>query len=495
MSNSKEVKGRKVIMVRAPRFYRYSVLLSCTAGLLIQASAFAQTATRTSAVVPKKSAANLQQPVDIPPSPMAEIEMFVGETRVLPQPNAGRLAVGNGGVINAAVLDDKEILLIANAPGVSSLHVWTRDGRNSRLRIQVMPGETSRISKEIVEMLAGIPNLTAKPIGDKVVVDGKNLTEEHIFKIEELSKRYPQVVNLTAFQKSRPFEKMVLMDVKVIEIAKNRARDLGIRWNASAAGPQFGVMGDVHTNSSFRLPAPADSGITFPEGQPYPVSPFKTYFGIASAITSRIALAESKGEAVTLADPQLAARSGKSATFLVGGEIPYQVIGQNNQTGVVFKKYGVELEIEPTALDSGAIHSRIKAKVSEPDSATNNSVSAPALRSREAETWFNVRAGETMVLAGLLQKRGGETVDQVPGLGSIPILGYLFKGKRKEVTETELMIFVTPTIVDPNTVALNERKEKLQDRVQTYLNPPEPPPAPPTPEVDADPEQYRGGQN
>ena len=102
---------------------------------------------------------------------MPELTMFQGETRVLAEPNAGRLAVGNGKVLSAAVLDDREILLIANDVGVSSLHIWTAKGSNRRVKINVVPAETPRVNREIAAFLANIPNARSSVIGDKVVVD------------------------------------------------------------------------------------------------------------------------------------------------------------------------------------------------------------------------------------------------------------------------------------------------------------------------------------
>ena len=99
-------------------------------------------------------------------------------------------------------------------------------------------------------------------------------------------------------------------------------------------------------------------------------------------------------------------------------------------------------------MDSGAIVSSVRAMVSEPDPSLNPLSGVPGLRSREAETWFNVKSGETMVIAGLLQRNTGSSKDAVPGVGRIPILGHLFRGRRAQHRETELAIFVTARTVE-----------------------------------------------
>ncbi|MEO6146509.1 MAG: pilus assembly protein N-terminal domain-containing protein, partial [Sulfuriferula sp.] len=101
-----------------------------------------------------------------------EIEMFVGESRVFPTPGVARIAVGNGTIMSAAALDNKEVLIFANAVGTSSLFVWNADGRYQRVKINIVPGDTSRYAREIAAFLSTIPNARASVIGDKVIVEG-----------------------------------------------------------------------------------------------------------------------------------------------------------------------------------------------------------------------------------------------------------------------------------------------------------------------------------
>ena len=119
-----------------------------------------------------------------------------------------------------------------------------------------------------------------------------------------------------------------------------------------------------------------------------------------SAISSRLNLLEREGDAIVLATPQLTARSGSSAKFQAGGEIPYSVVNQNGFVTVQFKNFGIILEVKPRADSTGAIRSEILAEVSEPDPSVSSLQGVPGLRTRRTQTEFNVRAGETMVLSG-----------------------------------------------------------------------------------------------
>lgn len=401
----------------------------------------------------------------------AELELFVGETRVLPSPNVARIAVGNGRLLSASVVDERDILLIANDAGATTMHVWARDGRARRYNLQVRPADMSRTTREILEFLSGSSNVKARAVGDRVLVEGQNLTDEQLFRIDELAKRYPQIVNFTT---RVGWERMILMDVKVVEFKKDKLRELGVRWDTSAPGFNAGVAGDIIRGGFVVNPPTGTGGIQGIETLPRPIDPFRWYFGIVSAISSRLNLLEREGDAIVLATPQLTARSGSSAKFQAGGEIPYSVVNQNGFVTVQFKNFGIILEVKPRADSTGAIRSEILAEVSEPDPSVSSLQGVPGLRTRRTQTEFNVRAGETMVLSGLLDRRKGVAYERVPGLGRIPILGHLFQSKRFADGESELVIFVTPAIVTAQDSPLNAPAGAVNDKVQKYIAPPEP---------------------
>lgn len=412
------------------------------------------------------------------PAPMAvnaadeapqEIELFVGETRVLPAPGVARVAVGNGRLLSASVLEERELLLIANDAGATTVHLWQRDGRARRFSVLVRVADTARTTREIVEFLADMPNVRARAIGDRVLVEGQNLTDEQLFKIDELAKRYPQIVNFTA---RVGWERMILIDVQVVEFKKEKLRELGVRWDTSAPGFNAGVAGDAIRGGFVVNPPAGSAGLQGVDSLPRPIDPLRWYFGIVSAISSRLNVYERNGDAVVLATPQLTARSGSSARFQAGGEIPYAVVNQNGFVTVQFKNYGIILEVKPRADSTGAIRSEISAEVSEPDASVSTLQGVPGLRTRKTQTEFNVKAGETMVLSGLLDRRRGETIEKVPGLGDIPILGQLFRSKRFTDNETELVIFVTPVIVTAHDSPANARRESLDERARRELAPP-----------------------
>ncbi|MDO9387818.1 MAG: pilus assembly protein N-terminal domain-containing protein [Thiobacillus sp.] len=400
-----------------------------------------------------------------------EIEMFVGETRVIAEPNAGRLAVGNGKALSAAVLDDKEVLLIANEIGVSSLHIWTRNGRNRRIKVHVMPSDIARVTREIAAFLATIPNIKSAVIGDKVIVEGDNLSDRDLGKIDELAKRYPQIVNFT---NRIGWEKMIVMDVRVVEFPITALKEIGLKWSATG-GIAFGAVwmpfkrGNtspyaIDLISGQNNPAPiVDNPNDIYQGVPLSRS-FTALSMLNMGLNAQLNLMEQNGTATILAQPTLSARSGSKATFLAGGEFPYSVSNVNGTT-ILFKPYGIRLDIEPRVDHNGVIRAKIMSEVSDIDTSIST-IGGPALRTRKTETEFNVMEGGTIVLSGLLKRDASTSLDKTPFLGDIPVLGALFRSKRFQNNETELVVFVTPVAVDRNTFAQEERMAQAAARLQ-----------------------------
>ncbi len=397
--------------------------------------------------------------------------MFVGETRVIAEPNAGRLAVGNGKTLSAAVLDDKEILLIANETGVSSLHIWTRNGRNRRLKVNVFPGDTARVTREVAAFLATIPHARSSVIGDKVVVEGDNLSDRDLAKIDELAKRYPQIINFT---NQMGWEKMIVMDVRVVEFPTKALKEIGLKWNTTGGVAMGGVWAPFSRGDT----SPYQINLVTGQSNPAPVTanpnnlvqgiPLTSSFTALSmlnmGLNAQLNLMEQNGTATVLAQPTLSTRSGAKASFLAGGEFPYSVSNINGTT-IVFKPYGIRLDIEPRVDHNGVIRAKIMSEVSDIDTSISTTA-GPALRTRKTETEFNVMAGGTIILSGLLKRDVSTSIDKVPFLGDIPVLGALFRSKRFQNDETELVVFVTPVAVDRNSLAQEEDMAKAVSRLE-----------------------------
>lgn len=408
-------------------------------------------------------------------SEIPEIEMFVGESRVFPAPGVARIAVGNGQIMTAAALDGKEVIIFANGIGTSSLFVWNEDGRYQRVKVNIVPGDTTRVAREVAAFLTTIPQAKASIVGDKVIVEGDALSDADLAKIEQLEKRYPQIVNFT---NRLGWEPMVLLDVKVVEFPVSELREIGLKWNPAGGAAVGGIWrpgkrGDdgpyqlnIQTGQGNQVPvtSPGDG----PEGVRVPAS-LNVLSAMNMGLNAQLNLLAQDGKAVVLSEPQLAARSGAKASFLAGGEFPYSVATRDG-IAVQFKKYGVKLDIEPKVDRTGAVRATVHAEVSKIDPSVSTP-SGPALLSRETKTEFNLRSGETMVLAGLIERDNSTNIDKVPLLSDIPVLGALFRSKRFQNRETELVVFVTPRIVDPVSPGQADRIERAHERLSEQLGP------------------------
>jgi pilus assembly protein CpaC len=402
--------------------------------------------------------------------PAQELEMFVGESRVFSARGVVRIAVGSAQVITANALDGKDIIVFANGAGTTMLYLWTGDGRYQRIKVSVMANDITRYAREIASFLSTIPKAKAVVVGDKVIVEGDDLTDADRDKVSELAKRYPQIVNFTS---PIGWEQTVMLDVKVVEFPRSELRDLGLKWGTTGGTAIGGIWrpvtrGDT-TGLSIALPG-GDSGLPINSGAPnglvYPASPVVTS-AVNLALNATLQALEQNGRATVLAEPQLSTRSGYKATFHAGGEIPYSVASVNGVT-VQFKPYGVRLDIEPRVARSGAIRAVIDSEVSSIDTSVS-STNGPALLTRRTKTEFNVRPGETIVLSGLLQRNSSTDIEALPFLGNIPILGALFRSKHFQNKETELVMFVTPHLVDSRTPVLKDRIERTNERLEQNL--------------------------
>lgn len=401
---------------------------------------------------------------------VTEIDMFVGESRVFPTPGVARIAVGNGSILEATALDNREILLFANAKGTSSLFIWNSDGRYQRVKINIVSSDTSKVAREIVAFLAPIPNAKASVIGDKVIVEGDDLNDSDLLRIKMMSEQYPQLVNFTNRQ---GFEQMVMIDVKVLEFPMQELRELGVKWGTTGGAAIGGVWSPISRgNGAYQINQSTigEAPISGVGGGPFILPRGLNILSVLNlGLNASVAALAQEGKTTVLAEPRLSARNGSKATFHAGGSLPYAVSNINGTT-ITFKNYGIKLEVVPKVDRNGNIRATIDTEVSSIDGSVTTPF-GPGLLSRGTQTEFNVRAGETIVLSGLIQRESSTTIDKLPGLGDIPILGALFRSKRFLNKETELVILVTPTVVDARSPGVAETVSKTKERLEERLGP------------------------
>jgi len=387
----------------------------------------------------------------------AQLDLFVGDSRVI-QASTSRIAVGNGKVVSASPVGAEQVVLIGQAVGESVVQLWLADGRQHRITVTVGPADTEVLRKTIEDLLVGVEGVKTRVVGRRILLEGDAADSRARERAAAIAAMYPQSV--TDFVGKVGWESMVHVDVRIVEFRRGQLRELGIRWRDEASGPSVGVIADFITNDRFRLRA---------ENDPIPEEAWdrvgahtsaKFYMGISSTLESRLRALESTGEATFIAEPRLSCRSGGTARFVAGGEIPIPVVNSVGSTDVEFREYGVILEVRPIVDAAGAVSMRVETELSQVDNA-QRVAGIPGLLKRRSATDLNVQDGETIVLAGLIQQQRSLDDSGLPGLSRIPAAGRLFgvRGKRSE--ESEIVIFLTPR-VERNGEFASETEERLR---------------------------------
>lgn len=359
-----------------------------------------------------------------------KIEVAVNQSRLLAFNGVSRVAVANPDIADVAAVSGSEVMIVGKQPGLTTLHVWSLSGRESYL-IEVGTDD-SNIANTIRNML-GYTNIRVSKVNTTIILEGTVNDQYQKMRAEKVAGAYGEkVVNLLEI--TNPTQ--VKIEAKIVEINRAKARDMGIKWGYNpATSPGNFYAGQSLTNSVV--------GNIFGD--------FGTYADINAHLTALV----QDGFAKILSQPNLITLSGDKANILIGGEIPVPVARDDDKITVEWKEYGIKLEIAPEVNAEGLINSKVKAEVSTLDWNSTHRIelgdnfSIPPLKVRKAETAIALSSGQTMAIGGLIASESSTDVYKVPLLSKIPIIGQLFKSKSFSKEETELVIFITPSIVDP----------------------------------------------
>ncbi|HEY9855974.1 MAG TPA: type II and III secretion system protein family protein [Stenomitos sp.] len=372
----------------------------------------------------------------------ASLPVSVGKSEVVTVANdVTKVSVTDPAIADVAVLSKRDVLINGKKPGTTNLIVWTK---KNRITYDVVVRVDAGLLKATIQKATGAKDLQVEVVNDSVLLYGKVDRTSQAQMAEKLASGFaPHVVNLLAPDAVQ----QVQVDVEVVEMNKGGGSELGIKWGQmlrTANGEDFFEADHLTTlQSDPRNPRNTQPGSAL-------VSGGGTAFGLYERIAARLNLMVQNGTARVLAKPNLVAISGGKAEFLAGGEIPLPISQQQGQVTFDWKPYGIKLQIEPVVLEDGRISMKVAPEVSQLDYTNAVRVAnfvVPAVSSRRAETQLILKEGQGLAIGGLIQNSETQTVEQVPLLGSIPILGELFKSTKFQHNETELTILVTPHLV------------------------------------------------
>ena len=374
-----------------------------------------------------------------------------------------RVSLTSADVADAMVTASNQLLINGKTPGTISMFVWERNGALHQYEI-VVQRDLARLNEQMKRLF---PNeaIDAQSNGKSIVLSGFVTTKETSALAASVAGGYvdkaEDVVNLLKLQEGM-VTNQVLLRVRFAEVSRTAVTDLGVGFFTSALGVR-NTLGRVTTN---QVPTPgfdelkwtkssSDFGgdVTQASGK-NTFSDFLNVFLFSEKYDIGVVIKalQTRGLFQSLAEPNLVSESGKEASFLAGGEFPVPIAqgtGGNVAISVMFKEFGIRLNFTPI-VSGNRVHLKVRPEVSTLDFANGVTLQGfriPALSTRRTETELELNDGQTFAIAGLLNNSVNSTLQKIPGIGDIPILGALFKSKAAQKDQTELVVMITPQIV------------------------------------------------
>jgi pilus assembly protein CpaC len=375
------------------------------------------------------------------------LALGIGKSAVVELPaDAKDVLVANPAIANAVVRSARRAYLIGVAAGQTNVIFFDGEGRQIAAYDIEVGRDAAGVRDALRKLMPGVV-FNVDPVGDSVVITGAVASAADAQKIAEAAIRLvgdeKKVVNgLTIKGKEQ-----VLLKVTVAEVQRNIIKQLGIDLNGSSIAIGTSVV-NFNTQNAF-----STTNVT-------PNNSLAPTFNLpkGGSITATLRALEQNGVMRTLAEPNLTAISGESAKFLAGGEFPIPGGQSCDQSGtcqiqIQFKQFGVGLEFTPVVLSEGRISLKVATEVSElsqDGSIKLSSITIPALKVRRANSTVELPSGGSLALAGLLQEQTKQSINGIPALMNLPVLGPLFKSRDYQNGLTELVILVTPYVVNPS---------------------------------------------
>src|SRR3954447_8051171 len=397
--------------------------------------------------------------------PTNQVLLNLGEGQMINLPRAvASVWTSNAKVADVYVNSPHQINLFGKEMGEATVIATAADG-------SVVYGAKVRVNQnissinDIVRQAIPDSDIRVQTVGQVAVINGTVASQEDAAQAEMLVRAALNpgvdvtkadaalnIVPVSRLKVATPLQ--VMLKVKIAEVSRDVLKQIGVNLlsHDGTGGFQFGI--GQGNRGTFGSPA---TGSTPAVPKSLNIAAIGTTLGAAGKLfgvdlLGSIDLAQTDGLATILAEPNLTALSGETASFLAGGEFPIPVSQSLGAVTIEYKQYGVGLAFTPIVLANGRISMRIRPEVSELSDAGSvnlNGYKVPALTTRRAETTVELGSGQSVMIAGLLRNTGSNSLDKTPVLGDLPILGSLFKSTKFRRQETELVIIVTPYLVRP----------------------------------------------
>lgn len=346
-----------------------------------------------------------------------------------------QIVIGDPEIANVNPLTDKSFYVLGNNLGTTGIALFDE----KKQLVGTVDIEVTLDTDQLASTIrASVPDARIKvgSANGRVVLSGEADDAVAAEKANKIATRFSgaeEVINSVNISSSQ----QVQLNVRFVEINRQAGQDLGAKYAANFA---YGLGGRDVSIDPGTVPAAGTGEI------------IGRLLSNGVSIDIAIKALEERGLARRLAEPNLIARSGQTASFLAGGEFPIPVSEDDGKISVSYKKYGVSLDFTPTVLKDGLVSLDIAPEVSSIDASASyniGTISVPGFIVRRARTSVDLKNGQSFMIAGLLQSQNDITTSRIPGLGKMPVLGALFSSKSYLRRETDLVIIVTPYLVKP----------------------------------------------
>jgi len=369
-------------------------------------------------------------------------EMLVKSSRILtlPADRIPRFQVHNEQVLGAEPLSQNEIQIYAKTPGTTQVNLW--DTEDKLYTVDITVREDARELEGILSTQLPFASLKVTPINQAAILSGTVTSVDDVDRAVAISEQfYPTIVNnikVIGVQQ-------VLLHTRIMEVSRTKLRDLGIDWGTTSSSGFFFSAPSQLVNAA----AGGTSGL-IPSAEAT-LSTTNRVMLNGGDFEVLIAALRKQDLVKLLAEPTVVATHGRPARFNVGGRVPYIVPTGNNSVSINYEEYGTAVDFLPFVVGPGRIRLEVRPEVTEPDNSRSISASGiqvPAFSSRYVETAVELQAGQTFAIAGLLQSRTEAVSKATPFLGELPLIGAMFRRVREQQNDIELLITVTPELVD-----------------------------------------------
>lgn len=370
------------------------------------------------------------------------LELTVNTSRILTlDKRVPKMVVNNPELVSVTPISANQVQIAAKKPGVTQINLWDEDDQVYTVDLTIY-GDVREL-QDALKRLFPESSVKVLRLTNSLVLEGFVERPEAVSPIVRLAEDYaPKVVNNITVGGVQ----QILLKVKVMEVSRTKLRNLGVDFATAGSGNDFFTSGVSQLLSAVEV----SGGVV--EHTRSANSTIATFISDSDeAFLGVIRALQENKLAKVLADPTITAVSGRPAHFNVGGEVPIPIPQGLNQVAIEYKKFGTQVDFVPIVLGNGNIRLEIRPRVSELDESRGELVggfNVPALTTREVDTAVELKAGQTLALAGLVQTRVKAQERGVPFLSDLPMIGAAFRSVEEEVEEVELLILVTPEFAE-----------------------------------------------